>query len=69
MQPPDIRRTSIVDASPDVWLHEQKIQRGLQILTYGAWNCRPVDCPTLDDAFYLASGAARDEKLKRHSYP
>ena len=45
VQPPDIRRTRFVDANSDVWLHKQKIQRGLQILTYSAWSCTPVDCP------------------------
>ena len=53
----------------DVWLHQQKIESSLQILTYSAWSCRPVDYPPLDNAFDFASGASRDEKFKRHSYP
>jgi len=64
-----IRRTRFVDANSDVWLYKQKIQRGLQIMTYSASSCRPVDRPPMDNAFDLASGASRDEKFKRHSYP
>jgi len=63
VQPPHIRRTRFLDANSDVWLHKQKIQRGLQILTYCARSCRPVDCPPLENALDLASGASRDEKL------
>jgi hypothetical protein len=59
----------LIDANPDAWQHQEKIQRGLQILTYSAWSRRPVDYPSLDNALDLASSASRDEKLKRHSYP
>ena len=68
VQPPHISRTRFVDAYPDVWLHKQKIQCGLQILTHSAWSRRPVYCPPLHNAFDLARSASRDEKLKRHSY-
>jgi hypothetical protein len=69
VETPYLRRTRLVDANSDVWLHKQKIQRGLKILAYSTWSCRSVDRPPLDNAFNLASGASRDEKLKRHPYP
>jgi hypothetical protein len=69
VQPPHISRTRFVDANPDVWLHKQEIESSLQILAYSTGSCRPVDYPPLDDAFDFASGASRDEKFKRHSYP
>jgi len=69
VQPPHISRTRFVDANSDVWLHKQEIESSLQILAYSARSCRPVDCPPLDNAFDFASGASRDEKFKRHSYP
>jgi len=69
VETPDIRRTGLVDANSDVWLHKQEFQRGLQILAYSTWSCGSVDRPPLDNAFNLAGGASRDEKLKRHPYP
>jgi hypothetical protein len=69
VQPPHVSRTRFVDGNSDIWLHKQEIESSLQILAYGARSCRPVDCPPLDDAFDFASGASRDEKFKRHSYP
>ena len=69
VQPPHIRRTRFVDENSDVWLYKQEIESGLQILSYGARSCRPVDRPPLDDAFDLASGPSRDEEFKRHPYP
>lgn len=69
VQPPHLRRTRFVHANPDVWPYKQEIESGLQVLSYSARNCRPVDGPPLDDAFDLAGGPPRDEKFKRHSYP
>jgi len=64
-----LRRSRLIDTNSDVWLHKQKIQRGLQILAYSTWSCGSVDRPPLDNAFNLASGASRNEQLKRHPYP
>ncbi len=69
VETPYLSRTCLIDANPDVRLHKQKRQRGLQVLAYSTRRCRPVDRPPLDDPFDLASGASRDEKLKRHPYP
>ena len=69
MEAPYVGRTRLPDANPDVWLYKQKIESGLQILTYSAWSFGPVDRPPLDNAFDPASSASRDEKFKRHSYP
>ena len=69
VQPLHISRTRFVDANPDVWLHKQEIESSLQILAYSTGSCWPVDYPPLDDAFDFASGASRDEKFKRYSYP
>jgi hypothetical protein len=50
-------------------LHEQKVEGSLKVVAYGAWRRWSVDRPPLDNAFDVASGASRDEKVKRHSYP
>jgi hypothetical protein len=67
VQPPHARRTRLVDANPDIRLHKQEIESGLQILAYRAGRRRSVHCPPLNNAFHLASRASRDEKFERHS--
>jgi hypothetical protein len=69
METLDLRRTRLVDTNSDVRPHKQKIQRGLQILAYSTWSCRSIDRPPPDNTFNLASGASRNEELKRHPYP
>ncbi len=69
VQPPHIRGTRFVDANSNVRLNNQKVERGPQILTYGARRCGSIYCPPEGHPFDLALGASRDEKFKRHSYP
>jgi hypothetical protein len=62
--PSSLNRCSYTDTN--VWLHEQKIEGGLQIQAHCFGRCRSIDGPPLNNTFNLACRAPRDKKFKRH---
>jgi len=66
VKPPYIRRTRLLDLGSDVWLFDEYVKGGFQILANGPRSGGSVLGPPLDDAFDLSGGAPRDMKFKGH---
>jgi hypothetical protein len=67
VEPPYIGRTGLFNADADAWLHDKKIEGGLQIQTYRSGRRWSIDGPPLNNTFNLTRRAPRDMKFKRHS--
>lgn len=60
MEPPDIRRTGLVDHGADAWLLEQQFGDVVQLLANRTGRGRSIRSPPLDNALDLARCATRD---------